>query len=216
MAINPYEVFLRLVARVGARVFIGETLCRDEQWLKASIDYTKNIFVTIALLRPVPGFLQPFVGRVLPSSRSLNHQLAYIKNKFLGPLIEQRREMESSGDSKYEKPDDFLQWMMDLAKTEQESHPHNLAQRLLGITSMAVVHTSAMSLTHVLYDLLVMPQWLQPLRDEIQEVNPDWHSTTQAHLIGLKGMDSFLKESQRFNPPGERKSSVLTTVWGLY
>ncbi|KAJ5293544.1 cytochrome P450 [Penicillium antarcticum] len=203
VAINPYEVFLRLVARVGARVFIGETLCRDEQWLRASIDYTKNIFVTIGLLRPVPGFLHPVVGRVLPSSRSLNHQLAYIKNEFLGPLIEQRRAMESSGDPNYEKPDDFLQWMMDLAKTEQESHPHNLAQRLLGITSMAVVHTSAMSLTHVLYDLLVMPQWLQPLRDEIQQVNPDWHSTTQAHLLGLKGMDSFLKESQRFNPPGE-------------
>jgi cytochrome P450 monooxygenase len=201
---------------VGARIFIGDTLCRDEQWLKASIDYTKNIFVTIALLRPVPGFLQPLVGRVLPSSRSLNHQLAYIKNEFLGPLVEQRREMESSGDPNYEKPDDFLQWMMDLAKTEQESHPHNLAQRLLGITSMAVVHTSAMSLTHILYDLLVMPQWLQPLRDEIHEVNPDWNSTTQAHLIGLKGMDSFLKESQRFNPPGERKLSVPTTVWRLY
>lgn len=193
------------MARVGARIFIGDDLCRDEKWLKASIDYTKNIFLTIALLRPFPGFLHPIVGRILPSSRSLDRQLVYIKEELLGPLINKRRRMEAASDPNYEKPDDFLQWMMDLAKTEKESHPHNLAQRLLGITSMAVVHTSAMSMTHILYDLLVMPQWVQPLRDEIQTEIADWRNTTQANLNNLRIMDSFLKESQRFNPPGERE-----------
>ena len=156
-------------------------------------------------MRPLPGFLHPVVGRVLPCSRSLNRQLDYVKNQFLGPLIEKRQKMEASSDPNYEKPDDFLQWMMDLAKTENESDPHNLAQRLLGITSMAVVHTSAMSLTHILYDLIVMPQWLQPLLDEIQAENPDWKNTTRDNIIALKSTDSFLKESQRLNPPGERK-----------
>ncbi|KAE8391145.1 cytochrome P450 [Aspergillus alliaceus] len=203
VAINPYEVFLRLVARVGARIFIGDELCREEKWLNASISYTKDIFLTIALMRPLPGFLHPIVGRILPSSRSLDRQLVYVKEELLGPVIEKRRRMEAASDPNYEKPDDFLQWMMDLAKTENESHPHNLAQRLLGITSMAVVHTSAMSLTHILYDLLVMPHWLQPLLDEVQTQVPDWKNVTQAELNNLKLMDGFLKESQRLNPPGE-------------
>ncbi|PKY06745.1 cytochrome P450 [Aspergillus campestris IBT 28561] len=203
VAINPYEIFLRLIARVSSRVFIGDELCRDEKWLQASIDYTKDIFMTIALLRPVPGFLQPFVGRLLPCSRRLDRQLAYVKKELLGPVIEWRRQREASGGEEYEKPDDFLQWMMDLAKDDNEGHPHNIAHRLLGITSMAVVHTSAMTLTHAMYDLIVMPEWQEPLRDEIRTANPNWRETTQAEVLALRCMDSFLKESQRHNPPGE-------------
>ncbi|OOQ86347.1 putative cytochrome P450 [Penicillium brasilianum] len=188
VAINSYEVFLRIVTRVGARIFIGDDLCREEKWLKASIDYTKNIFLTIALLRPFPDFLHPIVGRMLPSSRSLDRQLVHIKDQVLGPLIEKRRRMEAGSNPSYKKPDDFLQWMMDLAKTEKESHPHNLAHRLLGITSMAVVHTSAMSLTHSLYDLLVMKQWIQPLLEEIQIELSDWRDLTlSAGLLLPKG-----------------------------
>lgn len=204
--INSYEVFLRIVARVGARIFIGEDLCRDEEWLQTSIDYTKDIFMTIALLRPLPGFLHPIVGRLLPSSRRLTRQLAYINDEFLGPIIEKRQRLANELGSAYEKPDDFMQWMIDLAKNDREAHPHNLAQRLLGITSMAVVHTSAMTLTHALYDLLVMPEFLAPMQEEIKEVIPEWSAITQPDLVALKKMDSFLKESQRFNPPGESEN----------
>jgi cytochrome P450 len=187
-------------------VFVGEEVCRTEEWLTASIDFTKNIFMTIGLLRPLPGFLHPIVGPLLPSTRQLDKQLRHIQKELLGPMIKKRREMEASGNPHYEKPDDFLQWMMDLASNENDSNSDNLAHRLLGITSMAVVHTSAMTITHILYDLIVMPQWLEPLRNEIKETSPDWKSATQANLLALKRMDSFLKESQRFNPPGECKS----------
>lgn len=57
--------------------------------------------------------------------------------------------------------------MMDLVKTKKDSYLPSLAHRLLGIASMAVFHTSAMSLTHNPYDLLVMLQWVLPLRDKI-------------------------------------------------
>ncbi|GAB1199975.1 hypothetical protein APSETT444_009335 [Aspergillus pseudonomiae] len=200
---EPYELFLRLVARSGARVFVGPEICRSEKWLAASIDFTKNIFMTIALLRPIPSFLHPIVGSILPSSRSLDTQLRYVQDELLGPEIARRRQKEASGDPDYEKPDDFLQWMMDLAQNDNEGDPRNIAHRLLGLTSMAVVHTSAMSITHGLYDLITMPQWLEPLRQEIQKVLPDWKSTTYSNLVALRHLDSFLKESQRFNPPGE-------------
>ncbi|OGM48125.1 cytochrome P450 [Aspergillus bombycis] len=201
--IRPYELFLRLVARAGARVFVGPEICRGEKWLAASIDFTKNIFMTVTLLRPIPSFLHPIIGPMLPSSRSLDTQLRYVQDELLGPEIARRRQKEASGDADYEKPDDFLQWMMDLAQNDKEGDPKNIAHRLLGLTSMAVVHTSAMSITHGLYDLIAMPQWLEPLRQEIQDVLPDWKSTTYSNLVALRRLDSFLKESQRFSPPGE-------------
>ncbi|KAE8138186.1 cytochrome P450 [Aspergillus pseudotamarii] len=201
--VRPYEVFLRLVARAGARVFVGPDICRSEKWLTASIDFTKNIFMTITLLRPIPSFLHPIIGRMLPSSRSLDTQLRYVQDKLLGPEIAKRCQREVLGDPDYQKPDDFLQWMMDLAQNDHEGDPRNIAHRLLGLTSMAVVHTSAMSITHGLYDLITMAQWLEPLRQEIQEVLPDWKSASYSSLVALRRLDSFLKESQRFNPPGE-------------
>ncbi|KAB8220002.1 cytochrome P450 [Aspergillus novoparasiticus] len=201
--IRPYEVFLRLVARAGARVFVGPEICRTEKWLTASIDFTKNIFMTITLLRPIPSFLHPIIGSMLPSSRSLDTQLRYVQDELLGPEIAKRRRRQASGDPDYEKPDDFLQWMIDLAQNDKEGDPSNIAHRLLGLTSMAVVHTSAMSITHGLYDLITMPQWLETLREEIQEVMPNWKSTSCSSLVALRRLDSFLKESQRFNPPGE-------------
>ncbi|PIG80539.1 cytochrome P450 [Aspergillus arachidicola] len=187
--IRPYEVFLRLVARAGARVFVGPEICRTEKWLTASIDFTKNIFMTITLLRPIPSFLHPIIGPMLPSSRSLDTQLRYVQDELLGPEIVKRRQRQASRDPDYEKPDDFLQWMIDLTQNDKEGDPSNIAHRLLGLTSMAVVHTSAMSITHGLYDLITMPQWLEPLREEIQEVMPNWKSTSYSSL--------------RFNPPGE-------------
>ncbi|BAE65194.1 unnamed protein product [Aspergillus oryzae RIB40] len=201
--IRPYEVFLRLVARAGARVFVGPEICRTEKWLTASIDFTKNIFMTITLLRPIPSFLHPIIGPMLPSSRSLDTQLRYVQDELLGPEIVKRRQRQASGDPDYEKPDDFLQWMIDLAQNDKEGDPGNIAHRLLGLTSMAVVHTSAMSITHGLYDLITMSQWLEPLRQEIQEAMPDWKSSSYSSLVSLRRLDSFLKESQRFNPPGE-------------
>lgn len=189
-------------------MFVGPEICRTEKWLTASIDFTKNIFMTITLLRPIPSFLHPIIGPMLPSSRSLDTQLRYVQDELLGPEIVKRRQRQASGDPDYEKPDDFLQWMIDLAQNDKEGDPGNIAHRLLGLTSMAVVHTSAMSITHGLYDLITMPQWLEPLRQEIQEAMPDWKSSSYSSLVSLRRLDSFLKESQRFNPPGERTLST--------
>ncbi|MCJ1243265.1 hypothetical protein MMC30_000462 [Trapelia coarctata] len=201
--IKPYDVVLRLVARAGSRVFVGEPVCRNEAWLDASISFTANIFETVALLRMFPGFMHPFVSKVLPSTRRLKRQLKYVKGELLVPIIEDRRAVERSGALDYQKPDDFLQWMMDLADNVTDAEAGNLAHRLLGILSMAVVHTSAMAVVHALFDLITMPEYLEPLRAEIQDMLPHgWKEATQSGLTGMTRMDSFLRESQRFNPPG--------------
>ena len=207
VSIKPYDVILRLVARAGSRVFIGEPVCRDEAWLDASITFTANIFETVALLRMFPGFLHPVVSQCLPSTWRLKKQLKLVQDKLLVPIIHKRRMAERSGLLEYEKADDFLQWMMDLAENEKDGEAGNLAHRLLGILSMAVVHTSAMAAVHVIFDLITMPEYLEPLRAEIQQKLPQgWNEATQSGLMSMYYLDSFLRESQRFNPPGHRKS----------
>ena len=42
VAIKPYHTILRLVARISARIFLGQPLCRNEQWLEISTEFTEN------------------------------------------------------------------------------------------------------------------------------------------------------------------------------
>lgn len=206
--IKPYDVVLRMIARASSRVFIGQPVCRDEAWLEASMTFTASIFETVGILRAFPGFLHPVVSIFLPSCWRLKRQLMLIK-ELVVPIIIERRAAESLHGTDYEKPDDFLQWMMDLAKNDSDRDPGNLAHRLLGIISMAVVHTSAMAVVHVLYDLITMPEYQEPLRTELQQTLPQgWGNLTHNELVKLTFLDSFLKESQRMNPPGHRKHLI--------
>lgn len=66
---------LRLIAR-SARIFVGHEVCRNEEWLAASIHYTENVFMTATILRMFPSYLHPLVlpGDSLVLARALQHQ----------------------------------------------------------------------------------------------------------------------------------------------
>lgn len=81
-----------------------------------------------------------------------------------------------------------------------EHSPTHLAHLEI-VVSLASIHTSQMNAVHAMYDLATHPEYVEPLREEIREAaraNGGWNKTSYAHL---RKLDSFLKESQRFNPP---------------
>ncbi|KAI9933238.1 hypothetical protein MW887_007711 [Aspergillus wentii] len=204
VSVNPFNLVLSLINRAASRVIIGEELCRNEEWLNISANYTINVGITVMMLRPIPSFLRPLVARYLPSAKKLQRQLRFVKDELFVPLINTRRNQEARNPS-YKKPDDFLQWMMDLADNSRDKEPEFLAQNLLIFISLAAVHTSTMFMTHVLFDLMARPGYLEPLRNEIQtSLKSGWENGTHLEFLQMRLFDSFLKESQRFNPSSER------------
>lgn len=204
--VHIQEILLRIVARTSARIFVGADLCRNEEWLSTSINYTENIFETVITLRGIPSFLHPIVSVMLPSYWRVRSNLATAK-RFICPMVTERREKEASGDVDYQKPKDLLQMMMDAAN-EAEGQPGKLAHRQL-LLSLASIHTTTMQAAHALYDLCAHPEHFQTLRQEISAVMAEdggFHKTT---LNKLRKMDSLLKESQRMNPPSLCKSAHL-------
>jgi cytochrome P450 len=136
-------------------------------------------------------------------------QLRFVKNDLFVPMILERRAAEQANDPAYVKPDDFLQWMMEIAEEDEDRDPDLLAHHLLILMSLAVVHTSSMAMCQALYDLVLMPEYRAPLRDEITRTLKDgWENATLASFVAQRRMDSFLRESQRFNPPGECMSPI--------
>ncbi|KAM4059006.1 cytochrome p450 [Hirsutella rhossiliensis] len=195
--INPYDMVLDLSTRAAARVFVGEPLCRDEIFLQTSASFSRNTFNTIATFRNLGNIVGFFLRPMVSSVTDAREQLAYVQ-QLLGSEVERRR---ASPDEKHE---DFLQWCMDLARTEDESKPEAIAHRTLGILSMAVVHTTAMATTHMLFDLIANPELLKALKQEQQDVlNSGWDGISQKAMLDMRLLDSLMRESQRFNPVGE-------------
>ncbi|KAJ6022189.1 hypothetical protein N7540_007693 [Penicillium herquei] len=207
VSIKPHEMFVHLIARATSRVVAGDVLRRNEEWLNTASSYSVNVGITIFLLRPFPTWLRPLVARFLPSVRQMKAQLRFVKDLFI-PMINERWAAQeralAENDPAYVPPDDFLQWMMDMAKEEQDKDPELLAHHMLLLMSLAVVHTSSMAMCHALYDLLLMPEYLHPLREEVNKtLSGGWENATKSSLDNQRRLDSFLRESQRFGPPGE-------------
>lgn len=153
--------------------------------------------MTVMTLRLFPAIVHPCLAPLLPSYWRLHRNLD-TANRLIGTMVRERR--LASG-SEPEKHNDFLQWMMDDAKGI-EGRPDKLAHRQL-ILSLASIHTTGMAAAHAMYDLCAHADYLEPLRAEVVSVlreDRGWQKTT---LTKLKKLDSFLKESQRINPPSQ-------------
>ncbi|KAI4250738.1 MAG: hypothetical protein LQ352_005273 [Teloschistes flavicans] len=58
-----------------------------------------------------------------------------------------------------------------------------------------------MNVVHVLYDLASHPEYVEPLREEIRDTSNEDGGWQKSSFSKLRKLDSFIKESQRFNPP---------------
>jgi cytochrome P450 len=202
--VQGFHLVLRLVSYIAARHFVGTEMCRNEEWLSTALKYTENAFRTIILLRIFPDFLKPLAGMVNPFAYKVSSALRNAKRLII-PIIERRRQEQSAADSDTsQRPEDLLQWMMDRA-SGRDANPESLAHRLL-ILTLASVHTTSMAATQVLFDLCTHPEYVDPLRQELLEAmkKTDGKITKQT-LNQLRKLDSFMRESQRLNPPSLRK-----------
>ncbi|KAG6309171.1 hypothetical protein E4U44_007325 [Claviceps purpurea] len=185
------SLFTKIISRISARVFLGPDHCHDEEWLSATAEYSGNLFITGFILRVVPHILRPFIAPLLPSYRQLLRNVSSATRIISSIVCERKTQIRSNSDQ------DILQFMMEHA-TGVERTPENLAQRML-ILSLASIHTTALTMTHAIYDLCAHPEYFEPLRQEMTIALADggWQKTTLNRLYKL---DSLLNESQRLSP----------------
>ncbi|KAG4429038.1 hypothetical protein IFR05_015481 [Cadophora sp. M221] len=190
-----YKLMTSLINQISNRIFLGEVDGRNEEWCRASLAYAENVTATIMIVRCFPLWIRPLAALFVPSVWRVDTHLRAAKNALI-PVINRRREAEKTAG--YQKPNDFLQWMMDGADAE-EGRPEKLAHRQL-ILILASLHTTSMAATHAFFDLCAHPEYFEPLRDEVRDVVRDEGGWAKTTLSKMRKTDSFLKESQRLNP----------------
>lgn len=195
-AIKAFDTVKTLVCRMSNRTFVGLPLCREPEFIDLNIRFTVDVVLTAKIINLFPHFLKSFVGRKLTFvRRGIQTGL-----KHLEPIIEERkRKIEKFGPDYPDKPNDGLSWLMDEAKAEERS-TYNLSLRVLTL-NFAAIHTTSMTFTQALFDLACRPEYISPIREEIESVAQvyGWNKVSIGRMYKL---DSFFKESQRIHPLG--------------
>lgn len=216
--IMVHPTFLEIVGRTSARIFVGFPLCRNPLWLSTSIDFARCIFLGSGILKIIPAPIRPLAALFNPHVWRIKRHHRNARSLLI-PEILRRRELASGAQSPEqwhaEKPNDMLQWIED-ASTDADKQPERIVDRQLGM-SFAAIHTTTNHLTNVIYDLAARwDQYGPDLREEVEEaLAADGGIWKKQTLTKLSKLDSFMKESQRINPPSAcRCLLILSCVIG--
>ncbi|KAJ4141778.1 hypothetical protein NW768_000995 [Fusarium equiseti] len=190
----PQQDTIRIVSRMSSRVFMGEELCRDEGWLKASSDYAVQWFIAGSELLSYPLWFRPFVQWFLPSCQALRKKLQKAR-EFLQPHIDRRHAVKQQAvrDGRTVPFDDSIEWFE--KEYPGETDP---VRDQIGL-SLVAIHTTTDLLTETLFNIALHPEIIMPLREEIvSALRTDGMKKTS--LYNMKVLDSVIKESQRLRP----------------
>jgi hypothetical protein len=179
----------RVVSQVAGRAFVGAPLNRNEQWIKTSIGYTRDIFEAAAqlrkwhpLLRPVMKYRVPAIWRIYKDN-SITEQL-------LTPIIKELEQQEKNEGKVTQN--DAIAWVRDaLSPAEKQDYAFQ-AINALGYGA-ASIHTTSKQhwvfvhgLPHHFSFRLMYSILLRTLSKEEKRLQNllDWDNTDSPMLIG--------------------------------
>lgn len=186
-----------MVAQLSSRVFLGEQICRNADWLRITIEYSVDSFIANKQLSLWPQFLRPLVAPFMSSCRAVREDLQEARN-IIDPVLQARRKEKEEAIRAGLEPErypDAMEWMEECAKGR--AYDPAVAQLLF---SLSAIHTTSDMLTQLLFDLCGQPQLVEELRQEVIAVLGEERKFQKSTLYKLKLMDSTLKESQRMKP----------------
>lgn len=220
-SVHLYYQLARIVALLSGRVFVGLPLSREEEWIDASINYTRDVIMAREAVEKQPAIMRPFFARFLPEVKSVKRygeRCAIL----LAPLIEEILARDAVGKSYEEdlegnRRGTMVSWIL---KYTTDRSVRRIADDQMALTFAAIFTTTAAA-SQVIFDLVSRPEYIKPLRDEIQQVIEEdgydniggkSHKLKKQSIPKLKKLDSFMKESQRFSPPTVAGMGRITTA----
>lgn len=224
---NAYDLLFSFIHRVSSLVFVGKAYCHNPVWTGAVSALPIDVEITKFLLMPFPDRLRRFIAPLIPQRSRVFRQRAAVRNLLFPPASEKtaleeepsvmRLFVESGKDT---DPDSLTARLLLLtaaavspfpALARKEVKLRSVANIIFNILRHPQLHTSSMAITHAVFDLCAMPEYVEPLRAEAQAMlardNGEWQFST---IKGLRRLDSFLKESQRVNQSTFRKLECPT------
>jgi len=87
-AIPVHAKTLRFIAILSGRVFVGLPLSREEEWIQASINYTRDCMAIAYASQKWNSLLRPIVAPFLPEVRKAQRDLKFARDKMASIVAE--------------------------------------------------------------------------------------------------------------------------------
>ncbi|KAI1379887.1 putative cytochrome P450 [Hypoxylon crocopeplum] len=179
----------RLASQLMSVMFFGQMLSSDEEFSNALLQYPRDMVRCMMAFQITPSVASPLVHAILTKRGQAMH-------------IIQKRFLECMGSSRadWKEPEETKRFtiMHNMSELTTESDywsPDLLSQSLLGIW-FAASHQPWMNLHFILVELCMREDWQARLRHELEQEAP----LDYKRLERLPLLDSFIKETVRFNP----------------
>ncbi|PNY27367.1 Ent-kaurene oxidase [Tolypocladium capitatum] len=211
MRINMWDTATKFLSRTSNRIIVGYPLCRNQEYLDATVHYAVNMFSLAVYMRFIPSFLQPLLAPLI--QRPLKRDRDIVAKHAI-PIIKERMKILDEAVAKGVEPNlpnDLLSAAIKVAQKDPnralEYEPMMLVNRVLAFNFLQS-YSNTLTLTNSVYDLISLPQDLfdETVADMRNEVNTQLQKQepwTHDFVNSLEIMDSFIRESLRANPIGE-------------
>ncbi|KAL6161324.1 hypothetical protein ACJBU6_00444 [Exserohilum turcicum] len=190
-----YGLLTTIVAKMSGRIFVGPDLYLDEKYLEMGIQYTHELMAAQRRVKNMRPLLRPLLAHRTPEVRQLRKREKLAK-EFFTPVVEARLQGEKRDD--WKEPDDMLQWLLNRREQFKLDTMEKISKLQLGIIFTAI-HTTVMTATNIFYSLVVTPEYIHELREEILQAlaNNEGIMNSKA-LQEMEKVDSYMKEVFRF------------------
>ncbi|KFX93485.1 hypothetical protein O988_06800 [Pseudogymnoascus sp. VKM F-3808] len=198
--LDLYEMVRIVIAQGSSRFTVGIPLCRDETYLKRTIDYIDNTINGGVFIGILPRPIRPLFGSLF---RIITHlHLRSIRNS-LSPLFHARLPLLQTPPGP-DEPLDHLQMMLRYAAANcpSELNLTNFTARL-SVSNSGSFHQASMAITNTLFNILDSDaeySTINALREEavaaLNEHNGVWTKATAAQMTK---MDSVCRETLRLH-----------------
>lgn len=196
-----------IIIRTVQTGLVGEKLGNDPRWLRTVNYFPMAIMAAIWLLNLVPRILRPLFSSILFLPAAGFH---WYMGVLLRPMVkEQVRKFKLAAAESDEKKQELLRasaekdlpitsWLLNRYKPD-EREVNNVIADIIAM-SFEATPSSAGAIYYILTELLMLPEFMDELRDELRQVMTPDGKLPLTHLGELKKLDSVMRESARVNP----------------
>ncbi|KAJ6138046.1 Cytochrome P450 [Penicillium samsonianum] len=203
-SIGCFDLAYSIVACSGSFAIVGSRLSRNEEYLKAVKDHILGMIVTTRVQFLIPDCLKPYIGGLigrlatLGTSWDMHASRKIMLKHFDARAAEYHAEIFSgNGPSETnlddsDNPVEIFQWLYESSVLrERWTYSEVIGEMLL--LQFAFIYTTSYGLYGALAELARRPEYIAPLREEIDLIFSKMGPTVPA-CDGMVLMDSFLKE----------------------
>lgn len=186
---------MRQVSRISARIFHSAASAENDQWLDIATEHVHSCIVWTENLKKWPALLRPFVYRFVQGRGYMMQRFEEGKTLVAQTL----QDRKANGAKPLSSPQTLLDYLCEGILGPDNVEAHTITQINLCV---AAIQSMASTVTQCLMDLATYPEYAPELLEEINAtIEKNGEVVDKKALTEMWKLDSFIKETQRLNPP---------------